>query len=101
MATPLKSKNCVLIGEKYLPQSLGSTVVCIEVRREIAAQAPSVAYEVDITVLSPSRLSAVSIVNGRKLPEHKFAVMDDNFSPDSVKRFAKSLAAEIAEAGLR
>jgi hypothetical protein len=36
-------------------------------------------------------------VNGRILPEQKFAVMDRDLNPQSIERFAQSLAAVVAK----
>jgi hypothetical protein len=38
------------------------------------------------------------MVNGRKLPEQNFAVMDRDLNPGSIRRFAESLAREVAKA---
>jgi hypothetical protein len=38
------------------------------------------------------------VVNGRTLPEQKFAVMDRDLNPASIQRFAQSLATEVAKA---
>ena len=87
----------VVAGEKYLGASGGATL-CREIEREIAVEAPSARYTVEIKALSPTRLGAVLVVNGRALPEHKFAVMDADLDLDSMKRFARSLAADVAKA---
>jgi hypothetical protein len=90
----------VVAGEKYLAPN-GSRAICAEIARAIAAQAPGVRYRAEIRALSPSRLAGALIVNGRALPEHKFAVMDSDLSPAAVQRFAHSLAIAVADAAKR
>jgi hypothetical protein len=93
------ASKCRVIGsEKLTGNSGNSTTLCAKIERAIAAAAPSEHYTVEVRVLSPSRLSALLTVNGRVLPEQKFAVMDRNLNPQSVQRFAESLAAEVAKA---
>jgi hypothetical protein len=94
--------QCKIVeGEKYLGVELGSSTICSAIERAIAAEAPAVAYNARIKVLSPSRLTAALVVNGRALPEHKFAVMDNNLSAQAVERFAQSLALAAADAAKR
>lgn len=82
-----------------LPQASGGTeAVCSEIEHAIAAAAPTARYRASINVMSSSRLSAVLVVNGRTLPDQKFAVMDRELSPDSIRRFAQALAIEVAKA---
>jgi len=87
----------VIAGEKYLGVT-GGAMLCHEIEREIAVEAPGVRYAVDVKALSPSRLAAQVVVNGKALPEHKFAVMDAELESESMKRFARSLAADVAKA---
>ena len=91
----------VVAGEKYLDASVRSSVVCTAIERAIAAAAPNVRYTAEVRALSPTRLAAVLTVNGKRLPEHKFAVMDRGLGPDSVERFARALAADVAGAAKR
>jgi hypothetical protein len=84
-------------GEKYLG-SAGGRALCAAIERAIAAKAPAARYQAEIKALSPTRLAAIMVVNGRTLPEHKFAVMDDELSPEAMQRFAHSLAADVAKA---
>lgn len=86
----------IVAGENHLQASVGSNEICAEVERAIAARAPNASYSVEVKILSPSRLAAVLVVNGRALPEHKFAVMDAELSTASTQRFARSLAAAVA-----
>lgn len=88
----------VLAGEKLRAASGGSAAICAAVEKAIASTAPDVRYSVEVNVLSPSRLAATLVVNGRTLPEQKFAVMDRDLNPASIERFAQSLATEVAKA---
>ena len=97
-----KSGRCTVVaGEKLPPTSGGSDAVCSEVERAIAALAPGVSYTAEIKVLSPARLSAILVVNGRALPEQNFAIMDRELSRSAFERFAHSLAVEVAKAKSR
>jgi hypothetical protein len=87
----------VLHGEKLPPQSGGPDALCSELERAVSAVAPNVAYQAEIRVVSPSRLVAVLVVNGRALPEQKFAIMDRQLNRSAIERFVQSLAAEIAK----
>ena len=90
--------NCrVASGDKYLGSDGGKSV-CREIETAIAAEAPGVRYSAEISALSSSRLAARLTVNGRQLPEHKFAVMDAQLDRESVHRFARALAADVAKA---
>ena len=94
-----RSGSCTIAAGDKLPAVVGGTdAVCSEIHRAIAAVAPNVSYTADITVLSPSRLSATLVVNGRSLPAQKFAIMDRELSRSAIARFAHSLAAEVAKA---
>ena len=91
----------VVAGDKYLSGTVGSSALCAEIERAIAAAAPNARYSAEITALSPTRLTARLTVNGKALPEHKFAVMDRHLGLDAVERFARALAAEVARAAKR
>ncbi len=91
--------HCQIIGGDKLPAATGgSAAICAEVERAIAARAPKVRYSAEVRVLSTSRLAATLVVNGRALPEQKFAVMDRELSQATIKRFAEALAIEIEKA---
>lgn len=96
-ATP-NGRCAVTGGEKLRPETITNAAICSEVEGAIAAQAPMARYSADITFLSPSRLAATLIVNGRTLPVQNFAVMDGKLSNASIKRFAAALAVAVAEA---
>ncbi len=87
----------VVAGEKYLGSPAGESI-CSEIERAIASGAPGAHYTAEVTALSPTRLSASLTVNGRELPEHKFAVMDAGLSFEAVQRFARALASDVAKA---
>jgi hypothetical protein len=92
------ARNCRVIGGEKLPAAAGgSTELCARIERAIAAATPNAHYTAEVRVLSPSRLSALLTVNGRILPEQKFAVMDRDLNPQSIERFAQSLAAVVAK----
>jgi len=91
----------VIAGEKYLRAPVGGGMICAEIERALATRAPGARVKTDVTVLSPSRLAATLVVNDRALPEHKFAVMDNDLSPEAVQRFARSLANAAADAAKR
>ena len=86
----------VIAGEKYLGTS--KKTLCREIEAAIAAEVPGARYTAEVKALSPTRLTAQLVVNGRALPEHKFAVMDADLGIESMKRFARSLAADVAKA---
>jgi hypothetical protein len=85
-------------GEKLTAKTAGADAICSAVEKAIASAAPNATYRAEIKVLSPSRLAAILVVNGRTLPEQKFAVMDRDLNPASIQRFAQSLATEVAKA---
>ena len=85
--------RCELVGgEKLAIASGGGGAICAEVERAIAVEAPGVSYSAKIKLLSPSRLAATLVANGRTLPVQNFAVMDGNLSEGSIKHFARALA---------
>ena len=95
----LSSLRCHVVGGEKLPAaSGGSKAICSEIERAIAALAPKARYSAEVTVLTKSRLAATLVVNGRTLPEQKFAIMDSDLNAGAIQRFACSLAAEVAEA---
>lgn len=87
----------VVAGGKYLDSS-ANEALCREIERAIAAEAPGVRYTAQVKALSPTRLTAKLVVNGKTIPEHNFAVMDADLDLESMKRFARSLAADVAKA---
>jgi hypothetical protein len=97
-ATHGPSGRCRIVAGEKLPARLGGgSALCAEVERAIAKVAPNARYSAEVKVISPSRLAAAVIVNGRMLPEQKFAAMDRELDPASIQRFAQALAAEVAK----
>jgi len=91
--------RCQIVGGEKLPPDVGgSAALCAEIERAIAELAPRAHYSTEVKVHSKSRLSATLVVNGRTLPEQKFAIMDSDLNAGAIQRFARSLAAEVAKA---
>ncbi len=90
----------VINGDKLSPQSGGADALCKAIAEAAAETAPGVTYSVEISVLPKDRLSAlVTLADGRKLPELGIASMDKPLTAGSFKRFANSIAQELAKAG--
>jgi len=89
--------TCRVHDQGKLAGSVPTDSICAEIKAAIASQAPTAGYHVEITVFSPSRLTAELVVNGKALPVQNFAVMDRNLSEGTIKRFAHSLAAIVAQ----
>jgi hypothetical protein len=99
MSAPAPQSHCrVLAGEKLPAASGGPAGICSAIESAVAAAAPNARFSAEVTVLTPSMLSTSLQVNGRTLPEQKFAVMDRELNEASVKRFANSVAATVAQA---
>lgn len=91
--------RCRVVGADKLPAKAGGAdAICAAVERAVASRAPGVRFTADVKVVSSSMLAANLVVNGRALPEQKFAVMDRELGQSSINRFASSLAAEVAKA---
>jgi len=94
--------HCQVVGANKLPAaSGGATALCAAVNRELARQAPGLAYHATIRVISPSRLSATVHVDSRTLPEQRFSSMDRPLAKSSFDRFAKAIAAQVAASRAR
>ena len=93
--------TCRVVGGEKLPaESGGADALCKAIADAAAEQAPGMSYSVEVTVLPRSRLSAsITTGDGRKLDELGFARMDKPLSSGAFKRFATSIAAELAKAG--
>ena len=91
----------VVSGEKLLAASGGGRAICEAVEGAIAAAAPHARYTAEVRVLSSTRLAAGLVVNGRALPEQKFAIVDSELNAGSIRRFAQSIATQVAEAAKR
>ena len=100
-STENSSSGCrVVNGDKLPAESGGADALCREIAAATAAAAPGVHYTIEITVLPRSRLSAiVTTADGYKLPELGMASMDKPLTAGSFKRFAASIASELAKAG--
>lgn len=91
--------SCRVIGAEKLPPDMGGTAgICTAIEQAARARAPNVAYSADVNVVSASRLTASLIVNGKSLPEQRFAVMDHRLNASAIQHFAEGLATEIAKA---
>jgi len=100
MSAPASEKaRCTVIGGDKLPAEIGGAeALCTIIRNALAKQAPNVRVSVEVRVLRPSMFAAILVVEGRTLPEQKFAVMDRNLNTRSIERFAQSVATKVAEA---
>lgn len=93
------SVRCQVFGGEKLPAASGSSkTVCAEIERAVAELAPAARYSAEVKVLSKSKLAATLVVDGRTLPEQRFAIMDSDLDAGSIQRFARSLASEVAKA---
>lgn len=99
--TDQRNSACRVVGGEKLPaESGGSDALCRAIADAAAEQAPGIGYSVEITVLPRSRLSAaITTSDGRKLEQLNFARMDKPLTSGAFKRFATSIAAELAKAG--
>jgi len=90
---------CRVIGGAKLPASAGGPdALCAAIKHAVAARAPNARFSAEVKVMTPSLLSTSLVVDGRALPEQKFAVMDSDLNKGSIERFAQSIAAVIAQA---
>ena len=99
--TPATSENmkCSVVGAEKLPaEAGGADALCAAIREALSKQAPKARAVVEVRVLTPSMLAAMLVVDGKALPEQKFAVMDRNLNPRSIERFAQSIANKVAQA---
>lgn len=88
----------VIAGEKLPASSGGAEAICAAIEAAVAAEAPNARFTAEVKVLKPWMLATSLVVNGKVLPEQKFAVTDRELNRTSIKRFATSIAAKIAEA---
>ena len=90
----------VIDGELLPPNSGGETALCDAIAVAAAKHAPGVGYTVEVRVLPRSRLSAaITMSDGRKLPEKNFVRMDRPLSMGAFQSFASAIAMELAKAG--
>ena len=91
---------CRVIGGEKLPaESGGADALCKAIAEAVAAQAPGVAYRVEVTVVAESRLSASITAGDRKLADRGFSRMDRPLTNEAYKRFARAIAEDLAQAG--
>jgi hypothetical protein len=88
----------VVDGAKLPPEVGGSAAICSAIEQAIAARAPNVRYTAQVRVLSLSAMAVNVEVEGRKLAEQHYAVMDRNINPGFIKRAADAVAEEVAAA---
>lgn len=97
--SPPAQGHCRVLGAEKLPAAAGGAqAICTAIERAVAAQAPGTRFSAEVKVVTPSMLAATLVVNGRALPEQKFAVMDRALGETSIRRFANALAAVVAKA---
>ena len=86
-------------GAKLSEQSGGVGALCTAIETALGKQGMAQKLSVEITVLGPSRISAlVTSDTGRKLAEQKYGSMDRELTRSSFERFANGLAAELSKA---
>ncbi len=90
--------HCTVVASEKLPSEANYEGICAVIEHAIAARAPNVTYTAQVRIISASRLAATLVVNGKTLPEQKFAVMDRALNPSAVQHFANGLAEVIAKA---
>ena len=101
MSEPQKAQrgNCTVVGAEKLPAEVGGAdAICAALDRAIASKARGLQYSAEFQVPSASVLIASVTVNGRKLPQQRFGVMDRNLNQGSIERFTQSLASLVAQA---
>ncbi len=97
-AVPGAPRPCRLHAAEKLPESAGGAgAVCDTVERAIADAAPGLRYRVDVHVVGPSSIKAtLSTADGRSFPEQRLVVNDRLLSRESIDRFARAIAAQLA-----
>jgi len=96
--SPASANQCRIVAAEKLPSAIGKSLICDEIARAMAQNAPKARYTVEVKVLSASRLFATMTVNGRILPEQNFATSDRELGAEPIRRFAEALASEVAKA---
>lgn len=92
--------RCHVVDAHKLPgESGGEDALCRSIREAVAAEGIETAYVVEVRVLSASMIGAVTTTaDGRALAEQKLATSDRPLTRASFERFARVLAAQLAEA---
>jgi ABC-type glycerol-3-phosphate transport system substrate-binding protein len=98
-----RAEACRVVGGEKLPvESGGSDALCKAIVDAVEQQAPGLRYQVEVTVLPRSRLTAsITTGDGRRLPEQSFVRIDKPLSSGAFKRFAAAIAGELAKAGVK
>ena len=93
-----RTPNCRVVGgEKLALGSGGAAALCAAIERAVSARVPGKAASVEVRILPNSMMAATVTVDGRTLPEQKFASMDRELDGRSFERFANSLAEQVAK----
>jgi hypothetical protein len=98
VSAPQSGPCRVVDSEKLPPEAGGATAICASIEQAVASRAPNVRYSAEVRVISKSSLRVNAEVDGRKLEEQHFSVMDRNLNPTAIKHFAEGLADQIAAA---
>ena len=100
MTAPSSDKaRCVVIGGEKLPaETGGADALCDVIRSAVAKEAPNARVTIEVRVLTTASLATKLNVEGKALPEQKFAVMDRQLNRASIERFARSIATKVANA---
>ena len=100
-ASEPKPAACEVVGGEKLPaESGGADAICKAIADAAAEHAPGFGYTVRVTVTGNSRLSAsIATADGRKLPDQNFVRSDRPLTNESFKRFANTIAENLAKAG--
>lgn len=98
-----KGSACWVVDGEKLPSGLGGPeALCSSIEGAVQEKAPDTPYSIKIRVLSAHSLAAaISLGDGRVLPEQRMDVSDRQLNRGSVNRFAAAIASEIAKAGGR
>jgi hypothetical protein len=93
--------RCHVVNGEKLPAEAGDeAAVCAAFEKAIADQAPKARYDkIEIEVFSKAGLGAKVLRDGRELAAQRFSIMDKNLNSESIRRFARSLASEVAKTG--
>jgi hypothetical protein len=97
-ASPAPVSCRVVQGEKLPAEVGGPAAVCASIERAIATRAPQVRYSAEVRILSQSSLAVNLTVDGHKLAEQHYSIMDRNLNPGTIKRFAEAIGEEVAKA---